>query len=67
MFAVDQVRKRGLAEHLRRRTAHPATAEEMKAFYDLIYDNATKKVFEPEPLASTSGGAEDAARGSTSE
>jgi hypothetical protein len=39
----------------------------MKAFYDLIYDNATKKVFEPEPLASTSGGAEDAARGSTSE
>ncbi len=66
MFA-DQVRKRGLAEHLRRRTAHPATAEEMKAFYDLIYDNATKKVFEPEPLASTSGGAEDAARGSTSE
>ena len=67
MFAVDQVRKRGLAEHLRQRTAHPATAEEMKAFYDLIYDNATKKVFEPEPLASTSGGAEDAARGSTSE
>ena len=67
MFAVDQVRNRGLAEHLRQRTAHPATAEEMKAFYDLIYDNATKKVFEPEPLASTSGGAEDAARGSTSE
>ena len=43
MFAVDQVRKRGLAEHLRQRTAHPATAEEMKAFYDLVYDVAKKK------------------------
>ena len=43
MFAVHQVRKRGLAEHLRRRTAHPATAEEMKAFYDLAYDVAKKK------------------------
>jgi hypothetical protein len=68
MFA-DQVRKRGLAEHLRRRTAHPATAEEMKAFYDRAYDVAKKrkKVFEPEPPASTSGGAENAGRGSTSE
>jgi hypothetical protein len=35
MFAVDQVLKQGLAEHLRRRTAHPVTAEEMKAFDDL--------------------------------
>ena len=69
MFAVHQVRKRGLAEHLRRRTAHPATAEEMKAFDDLAYDVAKKrkKVFEPEPPASTSGGADDAARASTSE
>ena len=67
MFAVDQVRKRGLAEHLRRRTAHPATAEEMKAFGDLVHDDATKKVFEPVPPASTSGGVEDAARASTSE
>jgi hypothetical protein len=69
MFAVDQVRKRGLAEHLRQRTAHPATAEEMKAFYDRAYDVAKKrkKVFEPEPPASTSGGAENAGRGSTSE
>ena len=66
-FAVDQVRKRGLAEHLRQRTAHPATAEEMKAFYDLVHDDATKKVFEPVPPASTSGGVEDAARASTSE
>ena len=67
MFAVDQVRKRGLAEHLRQRTAHPATAEEMKAFGDLVHDDATKKVFEPVPPASTSGGVEDAARASTSE
>ena len=67
MFAVEQVRKRGLAEHLRQRTAHPATAEEMKAFYDLVYGDTTKKVFEPEPPASTSGGADDAARASTSE
>jgi hypothetical protein len=69
MFAVHQVRKRDLAEHLRRRTAHPATAEEMKAFYDRAYDVAKKrkKVFEPEPPASTSGGAENAGRGSTSE
>ena len=70
MFAVDQVRKRGLAEHLRQRTAHPVTAEEMNAFYDLVYDVvATKKIFEPEPPASInmSGGAEDAARASTSE
>ena len=67
MFAVDQVRKRGLAEHLRQRTAHPATAEEMKAFGDLVHDDATKTVFEPVPPASTSGGAENAGRGSTSE
>jgi len=43
MFAVEQIRKQGLAEHLRQRTAHPATAEEMKAFYDLVYDVAKKK------------------------
>ena len=67
MFAVDQVRKRGLAEHLRQRTAHPATAEEMKAFGDLVHDDATKTVFEPVPPASTSGGADDATRASTSE
>jgi hypothetical protein len=39
----------------------------MKAFGDLVHDDATKKVFEPVPPASTSGGVEDAARASTSE